>query len=513
MTTGRQRVLLLLSLALALFVVGPAAGSPLLSDPESAANNTEVVVDAQSRAAEGEVEVLQDPSVKPVSAKAKQLDSALLFLRRYNLLLLFPVLIVGIILVRAAQPERWPPQASRALDIAIVVVAAVMASLSLGLCVLRLVHLGNWDFPIFYMVGRAAIEGLSFYDPEVLADVYQRVLEETPVPDLWLKKNVGYWYTPPSALLLAPIGLFTYRWALLLHYVVQLIFLMASIGLLHRFAPISPGRIGLAEATVLFFCFRPVASVINNAQITFGALLFLVLAVSKLEKQPRLAGIFLGLGFLYKHLLLIPAAFGPIIRRTAMAWTCGITIFASLVVSLLVFGKDRCLMFLQFGASARPPELAIDNSVNSLLSTVIRLSGSDPPSGGLLNLLTYPPFVVCGALLTIATIVICLGGGWTVERRRLKFSLISALALIAYPNTLYNTLPLILPVFFILFSSRSWLTIPGTWLAVFIALQYGLVFVKPQAFWMLLATWAMLAVLLGIDAARLRAQERRPTGS
>jgi len=106
-------------------------------------------------------------------------------------------------------------------------------------------------------------------------------------------------------------------------------------------------------------------------------------------------------------------------------------------------------------------------------------------------------------VLTIVTVVVA----WRARRgplsTELTFSLIIVLSLIVYPNTLYNTLPLLIPPLVVLLFAIDELPFSRPVTVAVVAIQYGIVasFAIP-AFLALAVTWAYLAVCVTMMTRR-----------
>ncbi len=402
--------------------------------------------------------------------------------------LLLPFTVAAGLVYSLDAREHLSQRGRRWLDRATLALLAGEAAGLIALCVSRIVWPVEWDFPHFYVAGRTAWEGRSFYDPHQLRQTYYALSATTPVPPAWLSE-VGYWYLPPSALLLAPLGALPYRLALTVHYLLQAGFFAGAVYVLHRAMPIAGGRRGLIAALALSLAFAPVVSTFSVAQIVPGALFFVALAFALLPDRPTWSGAALALGSLYKHLLLIPAALAVLLGKRRVFGGYLATALACCAMSLAVFGTDAWTDFARFGPTSRPPSLAVDPVVQSLLGTLLRTFGRDPSPHLLQNIL-YWPHVLAAAALTLITLIACAKGRHGRHSKALSFGCLLALTLMVYPNTLYNTFPLLLPAFFALIAARHALPAPPMVVPVFVGTQYALVLVRPHAFIVLFLTWA-----------------------
>lgn len=389
--------------------------------------------------------------------------------------------------------ERWRPVADWAE-------IAVLVGLVLLVVVRSLSNAASpvpWDYPVFYTVAHNAASGDSFYDPEALRSGFAEVQAEWGVPDDWLVEP-GFWYSPETALYLAPFGFLEYPVALVVNDLVQMVFFAGAIFLLHRAFPLRPGWMGFVDMAVLGLLFRPVLGAFDLSQIVFGALLALVVALIAVERKGWLAGVALGVGTMFKHLLLIPAVLALAIRKWRIGVGALIAISALSVGAGAIFGFDVFSEYLAFGAGDRSPELALDPVIQSLNGELRRILGDVPSAPGALEAILYPPYLLIGAVLTAVTCVVC----WRASLRQglatACFALITILALITYPNTLYNTLPLMLPALVVLISQSERLGVPPKALVVLMAGVFALVGAHSRfGFIALMVVWVALSVVLG----------------
>jgi hypothetical protein len=409
--------------------------------------------------------------------------------------------VLGAILWRSKVrelPGRWRRWAD---GVEILVLAGLIGVVVVG-AYRNITKPSGWDFPVFFTVARNALKGMSFYNPQALLQTFTEVQREANVPPDWLSE-FGFSYAPPTALLLAPLGVFGYSMSLFVHYLVQGAFLGGSIVLLHRFYPLRPGAMGLAEMGILALAFRPVISAVGLAQIVFGALLFVVLAMWAARDHPWLAGLSLGVGAWFKLLLFIPAALSPAMRKSRVAAGAFLAAAAIAAVAGLTFGFGVYREFVTFGPSDRPAGLSLDPVIQSLNGFLRRVFDTVPSNPGAVASILYWPYLVVGGLLTAATVVIA----WKVRRHTeattLVFGFFIVLSLIVYPNTLYNTLPLVIPVLVVILFWISDLPFPRSVTVGFLAALGGVVAgTWDGGFVALILLWVFLATCLVSIAVR-----------
>jgi len=357
----------------------------------------------------------------------------------------------------------------------------------------------TWDFPHFYMVGRAAVQGLNYADPDVLSTVYEDVRMDPAAPPV-KRGTILFKYFPMSALVLAYLGLLPYRSALIVHYMTQIAYLLSATVLLRRIGSFERSYSGYLTAGLLVMTFLPVYGAVSVAQIGFGALFWLVLSMCLLGTRPVLSGMALGVGFLYKHLLVIPLAFLAFVRRySTMA---GFVVFVVLTAIIIValFGVMPFQTYVKKGPVTQNNQKLSDDINISLVATILRLSDWELPNHRLASILSYSPFVAVSLLLAACTILVCVRSQSHVELSLLSTSLTVLLALMLFPHVLYNTLPVALAPLFAIHSASRLISSFRTRMLVLlsIAAQYGIVVLRPYpfSFLMVATTWTTAAVVL-----------------
>jgi hypothetical protein len=406
------------------------------------------------------------------------------------------VVLAVAILARWRYQARWSARARAAANAALWAALLVVGALTAVDALANIKWPKPWDFPSFYSVALAAARGLPFYDRQVLTTIQQELARTSGVPSDWLNE-VGYWYLPPSVFILWPLGWLSFKAALALHYAVQAAFLAGSAWLIQRAMRIDNRPSGWASTLLLMLLFRPVQSTISLAQIVFGCLFFLLLSEELLERSGVVAGVSLAAGFFFKHLLVIPAGLMAVSRdrRARLAgWSALVTVAVALLASMAVLGRGIFSAYAANGPGARSPELTVDPVVQSLLAMLYRALGV-MPHGSLLGIIAFPPFLIAAAILTLATLVLA----WRSpdSERRLRGWLLLCLALLCYPNTLFNTLALLFPVILAIHVTLLARGRPFAWGAGLVAVSYTVAGLLPkQTGWITLLCWGACAMLL-----------------
>lgn len=408
------------------------------------------------------------------------------------------LVLACVVLARPWLEARLSPGARRALGVLLLAALAGAVGLAAADVYSNVRHPRTWDFPSFYVVAHAAAEGKTFYDPAVLTAVQDGLTRTQGVPGGWLSE-VGYWYLPPSVFLILPLGFLSFRRALLVHAAVQGLLLLGSAWLLGRARAPGRGARATADALLLLLLFYPVLSTIGFAQIVFGCLFFLLLAEALRERHPIAAGVALSVGFYYKHLLLVPAAMFAV-GRDRKDRVLGLSAIAAIVLelgaSIVALGPHVAGAYFANGPGARSPQLAVDPVVQSLLALLYRALGATP-HGSLVHIVLYPPFLAGAAVLALVTLALQWRSAGDPGAARARFALVTALALLCYPNTLISTLALLAPAALVAYDgAREARWPPAAALAGF-AVVWGLPgALLVQAGWVALLVWAALAAQL-----------------
>ena len=138
---------------------------------------------------------------------------------------------------------------------------------------------------------------------------------------------------------------------------------------------------GLVEMGIVCLAFRPVVEAFTIAQIVFGALFFLVLAFVALPGRPGVAGVYLGVGALFKHLLVIPAGLMLVLGKVRVVAGTLASLAVAGVAAAVVFGTGST-RFVTFGPSDRPPSIVLDSQIESLNGFLRKAFDAVPDSGG-----------------------------------------------------------------------------------------------------------------------------------
>ena len=143
---------------------------------------------------------------------------------------------------------------------------------------------------------------------------------------------------------------------------------------------------------------------------------------------------------------MIVALLATLLRRLAASLSFVVGLGVAVTASLLAFGTGSFRDFSRYGPGSRPAGGYVDAANQSLLAALYRLSGHAPVSPDLIRTVLFPPFVAVAGALAVATTILCRVGRQSELATYLRAALLVSLALLVYPNTLYNTLVVIMSV-------------------------------------------------------------------
>jgi Glycosyltransferase family 87 len=408
--------------------------------------------------------------------------------------------VTALLLAKNHGGERWGRGLHAVADVVVLGSGLAFIAIAIYVCARNVFQPLPWDYPIYYTVARHIISGRKFYVP----DFYPAVLQEVPavaqIPED-VHRLVRYVYPPPSALLMVPFGVFTYRASLAAHYIVQGLFLVAAGVLLHRAVPVGKGSRGFAEIVILILAFRPVQNGLAIAQTVFGALLGVAVAFRTIEKHPAVAGMALGIGCFYKQLLVVVGSLTACLRKLGASVAFLVTIASAGLASVVVLGVGVFGDYAKYGQSYNPAESYCGGNY-SLFGAVCGKLGLAGKHLSTIEAVSFPEFAGLAGGLALVTMVLCVRTSPSHAGLHLKLSLALAFSLVVFPFVGYYSIALLLPILFGLYSYRAMLPI-SPWIIIgFIAIQYALVVIPgPGGFVVSLSTWLMVAGMLLFSGA------------
>lgn len=198
------------------------------------------------------------------------------------------------------------------------------------------------DFAIFYHSARNALHGADIYS-RIHVEDYYIILHNMPKMHALLQLNLN----PPFViLLLLPLGLLDYGFALIIWNTVGLILLLMSLrAVMHQLNWSFEAQV---KAAIVLFLAYPVLANVMTGQL--GALIsFLIIQVWLQARKERegLAGVFLGIAIAIKFFPGLLLFWFLLQKRWHTFFTACAVTAACMLVALWVFGFDSYLHYLR----------------------------------------------------------------------------------------------------------------------------------------------------------------------
>ena len=353
----------------------------------------------------------------------------------------------------------------------------------------------QWDFQLYWLLGRAAAVGVDPYDTESLRELARPLNSDED-----FLAEVLCVHPPPSLLLYAPLGWFDIQTACFLWYVFHAGILVLDVFLLWRLLLREDGPAGLLLTVVLLMGLRASLTTVVFAQVSFLLLLLFLL----FWRSPTRfwGGFWLGAGIFVKPVLapfalwMLPCRHWRGVAGVALA--CG----AACTAAILMLGWDSFFAYFTHNPLVYDmPDYYYTEVINqSLLATMLRWTGHDLT---LASPYSNLPFILSALVLTAATVALLI----VLPRERFHWglALLLVLCLLLFPKTLTHYAVLLVVPVMLTWSQRD--EMPGGAIAVvgFATLTYVLVGAK-LVFWAMLLNWLVLAAV----AVRLARPLRKP---
>jgi len=311
----------------------------------------------------------------------------------------------------------------------------------------RIYHPEVWDFTAFYLYGKVAVLGYNFYLPENFQNILNSINLPFSVFVDFIDEvvNVGFPYPPPTIFYFLPLGFFSFKTALIVWTIFNIIFVFGCIYLIFDlfFKTYKINEVFLIS--ILFFIFLPSLSTINLSQTNF-ILLFLLLLMKKYSNK-SFSGIFLALAFFTKPYMGIFILFYLLLKKwkTIMYFIASILVIVGLTI--VTFGKEIFISYLFNNPSRRLPKSVFSEDINqSLLSVLLRNN---------LISLDYSQIYIYIAIGFFFITVVYL---YFLYKRKLNDSIwvvLLMVGLIIYPGTLSHYGTLLLFVIFQFFDEKK----------------------------------------------------------
>ena len=317
-------------------------------------------------------------------------------------------------------------------------------------------HVTEWDFLCFYLFGKLGASGLNFYDPVNIANVFSGLEIPFKVSEAFRLEiiQVGFWYPPPSMMMFIPLGyLNNIMTAKILWEIIILIFIVLDFNLLVRLIKTNDNKwINIFTILIITLVFPAAYVTVASSQTNFLLLFFLLLIYK--DPEDWKSGLYLALSVIIKPIAAIWFLYFIINKKWAPLVSFILTGFLLLFISVLWFGVDNYVTYFTSPPTSRMPEFVFNEPANqSLLATISRFSIRT----GLNFLVNYRGLLVI-VISVIFTIVSCIiSYYYSKSNSRFSFLIFIPLSLLIYPTSLSHYSILLLPIFLIIISKRSYL--------------------------------------------------------
>ncbi len=232
-----------------------------------------------------------------------------------------------------------------------------------------------WDFSSFYIWGKVAVKGQNFYLPENSEAVYNFLNLPFLKDKVFFEEiiKVGFLYPPPTMLYFAPLGLLSYKTAMIIWTFFNLIFFVASLKIIYDLFFKAKDINGLILITSIALLLSPVRATVFFSQTNFIVLFFLLM-MKKYQGSPY-GGVFLCLAMFTKPYMAIFFVYFLIIRNKRAILYFFTTAIALSLLSVLLFGYEVFLSYFLNNPVKRLPEAVYFEDINQSLHSVLLRAG------------------------------------------------------------------------------------------------------------------------------------------
>ncbi len=351
----------------------------------------------------------------------------------------------------------------------------------------NILHPGEWDFLVFYMNGKVAVNGGNFYQNSE----YLKILKDIQlpfIPDNEIKNDLFLHYFPANIFYFIPFGFFNYNTANILWSIFNLAFVSFDIILIYKlfFKNEKPVVFILVISTFLLFPGTHIA--LSYEQTTFIFLLFILLMWKDLDKP--ISGLWLTLGIFAKPILAIFLIYPVLRRKWKMLLTAALAFIFISVITLIIFGPSVFITFFFHNPNINIPRVNYTEWQNqSLLSTILRITNYDFSYS---TPLIHPLFV-------ISALLVCGFSFWFVyklddSKNEWAFAIIIIASVMLYPGSINSYGPMILPVLLFLFTQQNNFAVKISRFPIIIALVYLIHYWDPFLSYLLI--WSVLMFIV-----------------
>jgi hypothetical protein len=257
-----------------------------------------------------------------------------------------------------------------------------------------------WDFTAFYLYGKVAASGYNYYSPENFLTVFNSI--DIPFHSSELGGfiatvvNVGFPYPPPTILYFMPLGFLSFKTALGVWTIFNLIIVFGCLFLIYDLFLKEYKLNGIFLTSILFFILGPSLSTVSFSQTNF-ILLFLLLLMKKYSEK-NVSGLFLALAFFTKPYMAIFGLFFLLQMNWKTILYCIISTIVIIALTLIIVGKEPFISFFVDNPTNRIPMRMYYEGINQSLHSVLLRSNIISLNTPLIYLYIVAGFFFCTVL-------------------------------------------------------------------------------------------------------------------
>jgi hypothetical protein len=349
------------------------------------------------------------------------------------------------------------------------------------------------DLRGFWIWGRALVAGHNPY----YGDALRAAAVGTPVvPSAVPFFDVGCVYPPPTLLLFAPLGWFSFRTAAALWTGLQLVALAVSIVLLWRLFFPDRGARGLALAAALAWLVPAGWLTLGDGQTNFLTLAFVLAAWRTRDRA--VSGVYMASAAIVKPLYAVVSLYPLVRRRWGAVLASALTVTLATAAATVAFGTHTVLTYVRDNPAKRlPPSFFSTEWTNqSLAAMVVRFA---PHQLVTANAVSNPVYLGLAALALAVTIWVAHRLPRTADGEDCAFALFVPTALLVYPATLGMYSVMLLPPLLLLWRLRRVWRDGTPWIAL-LAMTVYLVTYVDDAHFSVIATILVWVALVALGA-------------
>jgi hypothetical protein len=303
----------------------------------------------------------------------------------------------------------------------------------------------EWDFMGFYFFGKLGVTSGNFYDPIYSENVFNQLNINSYVSADYISEivKVGFWYPPPSMLLLFPLGLtdvetasFCWRLFILLSLIISIIFALKIF--LKKGSDLNIILMMLS----FFLIFEATSMTLDYSQTNFLLLLFLLLVIKNIDNWK--SGIFLALAVIIKPIAIIWSLYYVLNKKfkiLSIAFVTGTLICAA---TAIFFGYEQFTQYIVSPPTDRLPDFIYGEKINqSLYSILLKISQ-------FLHLSNFLNIRFISVTLSAILVIMNIFAAFRIQKHDplLAFMSFIPLSLLIYPASLTHYSVLLVPIYF-----------------------------------------------------------------